>query len=195
MKKRVWKVVIVIIPILICLLTIVIWFKTEKWISNGQKPVARGENDYAIVLGAKVNNITPSLSLRYRLESALAYANEYPTVILVLSGGQGPDEAITEAEAMKNYLIANGIDEKRLIVEEKSTSTYENVLFSTELMPTTISSFTIITSDYHLARSKNIAKELGFETDVIVAKTPEVVAGKLKTRERLALVKNYLIGK
>lgn len=195
MKKGIWKTVVVIIPILICLVTTVIWFKTEKWISTGQKPVAQGNNDYAIVLGAKVNNVTPSLSLRYRLESALAYANEYPTVTLVLSGGQGPDEAITEAEAMKNYLIANGIDEKRLIVEGKSTSTYENILFSTELMPSTVKSFTIITSNYHLARSKKIAKELGFETDVIAAKTPEVVAGKLKTRERLALVKSYLIGK
>lgn len=163
--------------------------------SEGQKQIADGSNQYAIVLGAKVNGIIPSLSLRYRLEAASDYANEHPTVKLILSGGQGPDESITEAQAMKVYLLENGIDENRIMIEEESTSTYENILFSTKLLPSSVTAVTIITSDYHLARSKRIAKEIGFETDTVSAKTPEVVASKLRTRERLALLKNFLLGK
>jgi len=162
---------------------------------EGQTPVANGENDYAIVLGAKVNGETPSLSLRYRLEAALKYAREYPHVKLILSGGQGDDEYISEAEAMKRYLIENGIEEKRLLLESVSTSTYENILFSKELFPLSTQKVTIITSDYHLARAKNIASELELQADVVAAKTPKTVESKLIFRERLALLKNFIIGK
>ena len=76
-----------------------------------------------------------------------------------------------------------------------STSTYENLLYSTELLPGSEDEITIITSDYHLARAKNIAQRLGFQTDVVVAKTPKVVELKLKTRERLALIKTVIVGR
>lgn len=159
------------------------------------EPEADGSNEYAIVLGAKVNGEVPSLSLHYRMDAALDYANKYPHVKLVLSGGQGPDEMMTEAEAMRRYLVKNGVDETRLILEEESTSTYENLMYSKKLMPDSVKSVTIITSDYHLARAKLLAEKIGFEsTDGIAANTPKVVQTKLKTRERLALLKTYLFG-
>lgn len=172
-----------------------LWILTGKWIANGQKPVANGKNAYAIILGAKVNGETPSLSLRYRLDAALAYANEYPHVQFVLSGGQGPGEHISEAEAMKNYLLENGIDGARLLVESASTSTYENILYSQEMLPSSLKTVTIITSDYHLERSKRIARSLNLQADVVAAKTPKVVEQKLRFRERLALIKTAIIGK
>ena len=98
--------------------------------ADGQKPLANGTNEYAIILGAKVNGEVPSLSLRYRLDAALRYADEYPHVKFILSGGQGPGEHITEAEAMKRFLLDHGIKEERLLLEQQSTSTYENILFS-----------------------------------------------------------------
>lgn len=161
----------------------------------GQSPLAKGDNKYAIILGAKVNGRVPSLSLQYRLESALEYAKQHPHVIFILSGGQGPDEDISEAEAMKRYLLEYGVSEDRLIIEDQSTSTYENISFSKRLLPGSIQNVTIITSDYHLARSKKIASNLGLETDVIPAKTPKVVEAKLRTRERLALLKTAFFGK
>ena len=82
-----WK-LIVLFAILFALF-IFLWILTGKWILNGQKPKANGSNEYAIILGAKVNGEIPSLSLLYRLEVALDYANEYPHVKFVLSGGQG----------------------------------------------------------------------------------------------------------
>jgi len=171
------------------------WILTGRWILAGQHPKANGDSEYAIILGAKVTGETPSLSLQYRIDSALEYAIKYPHVKLILSGGQGPGEDITEAEAMRRFLLKNGIEEKRLLLESASTSTYENIRFSVELIPDSAGRVTIITSDYHLARAKKIAGKLGFQTDVVVAKTPQVVEKKLKTRERVALLKTVLFKK
>lgn len=179
--------------LLICM--IFLWVLTGKWIEDGLQPKADGTNAYAIIFGAKVNGDVPSLSLRYRLDAALAYANEYPHVTFVLSGGQGPDENISEAEAMKRFLTGNGIQEDRLILESASASTYENLLFSKELLPASLQSVTIITSDYHLARTKKLASGLDLQVDVVAANTPRVVEKKLRIRERLALIKTFIVGK
>lgn len=181
--------------IVLILCGIFFWLLTGKWISDGKKPEADGMNEYAIILGAKVNGDTPSLSLRYRLDAALAYGNEHVHVKFILSGGQGPDEIRTEAEAMMLFLIENGIQEDRLILEKESTNTYENIRFSKKLLPSSVQSVTIITSDYHLARTRKIAHNLGLQTDSVAAKTPKIVEMKLKTRERIALIKTYIVGR
>lgn len=186
--------------VLICILPfailgITMWIKTGNWMNAGRLPAANGENQYAIILGAKVNGEIPSLSLRYRLEAALDYAKKHPEVKFILSGGQGPDEDITEAEAMKRYLMENGIEEDRLILETASTSTYENIQFSKKLLPSSVNSVTIVTSDYHLARAREIARQLDLESDAVSAKTPKVVEWKLTTRERLALLKTSVFGR
>lgn len=193
-KKMRW---IVLIPIVIIATGgICAWMVTTKWLGDGLEPKADGSNDYAIVLGAKVKKgNVPSLALRYRLEATLAYSKENPHVTFVVSGGQGPDEDIEEAVVMKNFLLENGLAEDRIIVENQSTSTYENLLFSQELLPDNVDSVTIITSDYHLYRAQMLAKKLNWKTDVVAAKTPEVVEMKVRLRERAALLKTYIIGK
>ena len=75
--------------------------------------------DYVIVLGAGLRGSEISASLLYRLNSALEFNKLYPDVKIIVSGGQGPGEDLTEAEAMKNYLISNGIDKELIIKEEK----------------------------------------------------------------------------
>lgn len=186
---------IIFFLIFIIILSISLWNLTNKWIADGQKPAATGVNEYAIILGAKVNGENPSLSLLYRLEAALAYANDHPHVKLILSGGQGPGELITEAEAMKRFFLDNGIEADRLLLEQESTSTYENILFSKEMLPQSIDTLTVITSDYHLARARKLAETLGLQTDAVSAKTPQVVKLKLTTRERAALLKTAVFGK
>ncbi|VEF46400.1 putative cytoplasmic protein [Bacillus freudenreichii] len=175
-----------------CLL---LWILTGKWIADGKKPEADGTYEYAFVLGAKVNGETPSLSLQYRLEAALLYAKQHSHVKLILSGGQGTDEFISEAEAMKRYLVAHGIPEGRLILEKNSTSTHENIAFSKKLLPNSVSGITIITSDYHLARARKIASRLGLQTDAVATETPAIVRLKLTSRERLALLKTSFLQK
>lgn len=181
--------------LLLAALGLFLWALTDYWMGEGLKAKADGKNEVAIVLGAKVNGEVPSLSLRYRLEAALAYGEAHPHVKFILSGGQGPDEAISEAEAMRRYLVEHGITEDRLLLETMSTSTYENIRNSKELLPEGVTAVTLITSDYHVARARKIAANLGLTTDAVAAKTPQIVKAKLKTRERLALLKTYLMGK
>ncbi|MBD7984487.1 YdcF family protein [Sporosarcina sp. Sa2YVA2] len=184
-----------LLGLIVIILVSVIWMMSGKWITDGQKPTADGSNAYAIILGAKVNGEVPSLSLRYRLETAIAYAEKYPDVMFILSGGQGPDEDISEAEAMRRYLTDHGVDEERLLMESESTSTYENIRNSKKLMPEGINEITIITSDYHLARARFIAKNLDLQSDALPAKTPSSVKAKQHIRERLAIIKTKLVGK
>lgn len=184
-----------LLGLIVIILASVIWMMSGKWISEGQKPTADGSNRYAIILGAKVNGEVPSLSLRYRLETALAYAEKYPDVMLILSGGQGPDEDISEAEAMRRYLTDHGVDEERLLMEAESTSTYENIRNAKKLMPEGVNEITIITSDYHLARARFIAKKLDLQSDALPAKTPSSVKAQQHIRERLAIIKTKLVGK
>lgn len=187
------KITLYIFPLII--VSAIMWILTEKWILAGQQPKANGKNKYAIILGAKVSGETPSLSLQYRIDSALEYAKRYPYVKLILSGGQGPGEDITEAESMRRFLLKNGIEEKRLLLESESTSTYENIRFSVKLIPDSVDRVTIITSNYHLARAKKVAGKLGFQTDVVVARTPKVVERRLKNREKIALLKVMIFRK
>lgn len=170
-----------------------IWLGEEM--KQGVQPVANGTAEYVIVLGAKVKpGGVPSLSLKNRLEEAVKYLNKYPHVKVIVSGGQGADEDRTEASVMLKYLQDNGIDTNRILVEDQSTSTYENLLFSKELLPTGTKRITIVSNDFHLKRAKYLAETLDFDVDVVAAKTPKSVEAKLKLRERAALLKTYIIG-
>ncbi len=127
----------------------------------------RSASQYCIVLGAGVHGTTPSRVLNQRINAAYDFLTEHPDTIAILSGGQGPGEDITEAQCMKDRLIAKGIDESRLYMEGKSTSTEENVAFSREIIKSlsgNMNEVTIISSDTHLYRACLIAKEAGFKT-------------------------------
>lgn len=90
-----------------------------------------GDLDYLVVLGASLNvDGSPKETLRFRLDAAADYLAANPRTRCVLSGGQGPDEPRTEASAMAAYLQARGVDEDRLVLEERSTTTAENLRFS-----------------------------------------------------------------
>lgn len=86
--------------------------------------------DYVIVLGARVKEHTVSNSLKKRLDKAIEYAEKNPETYLVLSGGKGPDEPVSEAQAMYRYLVYNGVRPGQLLLEEHSVSTVENLAYS-----------------------------------------------------------------
>ena len=90
--------------------------------------------EYIIVLGAHVEGTRLTLALLERTRRALQYLQENPETKAVLSGGKGTGEAITEAQAMYHYLTEHGIKGERLILEERSTSTAENLKFSLDLI-------------------------------------------------------------
>lgn len=162
-------------------------------ISWGNKTA--GEADYVIVLGAKVNRTNPSLSLKARLDTAVIYLNRYPNAQVIVSGGQGADEEISEAECMYNYLVAAGISKERIIQENQSTSTLENLEFSAKLFDIRGNRVVIITNDFHVFRSVQIARKAGY-TQVSGQAAPSLwyLVPTNYVREFLAVVKDYFIG-
>ncbi len=131
--------------------------------------------NYVVVLGAKVNHSGPSVSLWDRICAAYEYAESHADTILVLSGGQGTDEPITEAECMYRELVALGIDPKRLRLEEEATSTWENLKFSLDLIEAETGSrpekLGVLSSEYHLFRASLFAKACDVEFVGIPART------------------------
>lgn len=129
-----------------------------------------------IVLGAGVNGRTPSLTLHTRIEAAAAYLKAHPDVPAILSGGQGPGEDITEAQAMYTALTARGILAERLLLEENSTSTAENIAFSKALMTehdiSDGGTIAIVTNDFHQYRAQRIAADNGLTVVGIPAELP-----------------------
>jgi len=111
-----------------------------------------------IVLGAGVNGETPSLSLRTRINAAAEYLKAHPGVPAILSGGQGEGEWISEAECMRRALVRLGVDKDRLHLEERSTSTRENLRYSRALLEQLgidpMQRIALVTSDYHLCRAR-----------------------------------------
>lgn len=110
-----------------------------------------------VVLGAGVNGRTPSLSLRVRLEAALDYVQDKPDIPIVVSGAQGPGEGISEAQCMAEWLIDNGVEEERILLEDKATDTLENIRYSLEMLEEngvdTTEPIAVVTADYHLRRA------------------------------------------
>lgn len=148
---------------------------TEAIIIHASFGDPREQVDYMVVLGAKVNADGPSVSLWDRICGAYEYLETHPGVTAVLSGGQGTDEPITEAECMYRELVNLGIDPKRLLREEEATSTWENLKFSLDLIEEKTGKrpqkLGVLSSEYHLFRASLFAKACDVEFVGIPAKT------------------------
>ena len=116
--------------------------------------------EYIIVLGAHVQGTRLTLALLERTRRALQYLEENPETKAVLSGGKGEGEQISEAQAMCNYLVEHGIDRERLILEDRSTSTTENLKFSLEIIGLD-HSVGVVTNNFHVFRGTAIGKKCG----------------------------------
>ncbi|WP_243249593.1 YdcF family protein [Clostridium sp. D46t1_190503_E9] len=158
-------------------------------------------SDYVIVLGAGIKGEKPSLTLMQRLDKTIEYVNNQDKEVqIIVSGGQGRGEDISEAQAMKKYLVDNGIKEESIIMEDKSTSTNENLIFSKEVLEDCTKknivdiNVKIITSDFHAFRSNMIAKKLGYSNiSFYTNSTLPVLIPVMYSREFLAIIKSYLI--
>ncbi len=150
--------------------------------------------DTMIILGAGLNGDQVSERLKLRLDKALEASKINQKMTIIVSGGQGSDELISEAEAMKHYLVKAGIDEKMIILEDKSTSTYENFLYSKtktdKFEPS--ENVLIVTSDFHIFRSKFIAKDLGWNTQALCSKSELHVLSNYLIREIPAVVNDFI---
>lgn len=127
--------------------------------------------DYIIVLGARVigEKITPLLAAR--IDRGIELLRDNPDAVLIMSGGQGPEEEIAEGEAMAKYARQKGVNPEKMIVEGKSGSTEENLLFSTALMEETNPKVIVVTTAYHVFRALLLAKKQGLKCVGVGAKT------------------------
>ena len=158
------------------------------------------EVDCLVVLGAGLRNGAPSLILRRRLNAALNYLHEHGGVPVIVSGGLGRGEAITEAEAMFRYLSAREVDEALIWKEDASTSTRENLAFSLALMEEKGLDvgeirIAVVSNEFHLYRAKLIAGRAGLDAVGIAAETPGFFLRLLYScREAFALASELVFG-
>ncbi len=141
--------------------------------------IPKFDKDFIIILGAKINNdgtLTPLL--KARVDKAIAFGKrQYEVtrkkIIYIPSGGKGLDEVMAEAMAIKNYLIEQGIKDKQIIIEDKSTSTIENMKFSKNKIDgiNKAARISFATTNYHVFRSGVIANNQGIECEGIGSKT------------------------
>ena len=162
---------------------------------------SEANTDYIIVLGAGLANRTQvSLTLKDRLDAAITCVNKYENDgYIVVSGGKGEDEDISEAEAMKGYLVKEGIPEDKILMEDKSINTLQNLKFSREIIEKhgnkDISEFKIkiVTTDFHALRSSILAKKNGYsDIEVYSSDTIVYLIPVFYLRESLAVVKSTI---
>lgn len=154
--------------------------------------------DALIVLGAGVHGERPSRHLARRLDRAAEYYFENTDTMIVVTGGQGFQEDITEALAMKRYLLAKGVAEDKIIMEEKAASTRENFRFSKEILDGLLGesySVAYVTNDFHVYRAGLVARDEGFkEVYRLHAYTEWYTWPQNYLRESLAVVKTWILG-
>lgn len=151
--------------------------------------------DFVIILGAGLHGDIPSKTLETRLAAGTQFLLNRKDLPVVVSGGQGDGETISEAEAMGRYLKNKGIEENRIFYESKSTTTYENLKYSKQIIkqlgfkePTVL----IVTSDYHVSRAKMIGKELGLESYGLGGESPVFVRMNYFIREYFGIMKTIV---
>ncbi|WP_346939195.1 YdcF family protein [uncultured Clostridium sp.] len=153
--------------------------------------------DYVLVLGAGINKEQISKSLRFRLNKAIEFNKVHGNIPIIVSGGMGKGEDITEALAMKRYLVSNGVDENNIIMEGKSTNTYENFKFSKAIMENKSKekdniSVTLITNRFHMFRAKYIGVNTGLKIYCYSAKNEIITSLNFYVRESFAYVKELI---
>ncbi len=151
--------------------------------------------DYIIVLGAQVRGTRITKSLQKRLDTAITYLSENQNTKVIVSGGQGQGEDISEAQAMEMYLAENGIDEKRIIKEDKSTNTNENIRYSKMIMPEEAGKVAIVTNSFHVFRAIKIARKQGLpHVQGISAPSDPILLVNYYVREVLGVIKDKMAG-
>ncbi|NLL79187.1 MAG: YdcF family protein [Clostridiales bacterium] len=208
---------------LVCfLLGVVLLVVVEGLIVSGFSAKGKKNLDYIVVLGAQVKPDRPSKVLAMRLDRAYDYLTENENTVAIVSGGQGSDEPETEAACMRRYLVEKGISPERILLEDQSTNTVENLQFSRRIMAEHKAimekgagqeggasqgnaaeqndgvrdvSVGIISNNFHIFRAVNIAKKQGYENVCgIAARSDLPTQPNNMLREFFGVMKDYLFG-
>ena len=151
-----------------------------------------------IILGCQVRADGPSVLLQDRLDTALDYLEDHPDMTVIASGGQGPDEHISEAEAMADYLVEHGFPEGQILLEDESHNTSQNLMYTRELLEESgldwQGNLLVVSNGFHLARVRMLAQRYGLGEISTLAAPSSHIPSRLMMyiREPLALVKSFL---
>ena len=151
--------------------------------------------DYIIVLGAQVYADRPSVVLQYRLDEAVRYLNENENTLCIVTGGQGHNEPFPEAEGMKAYLLKKGIPENRILTEDQSRNTVQNIRNSMSLLDPQTDSVGILTNNFHVFRGVSLAKKAGIRhvCGIAARSKPQYLPNNM-LREFFGIAKDFLAG-
>ena len=167
---------------------------------SGARDHIAGEPEVMVVLGCQVRQDGPSVLLRDRLEEALDYLEDHPEMTVVVSGGQGANEPTTEARAMADYLLEAGVEEERILLEDRSHNTKENLLYTRELLAdegiaVEETGVVVVSNGFHLTRARMLAERFGYgEVSTLAAPSSHALSRiHMYVREPLALVKSFFL--
>ena len=160
-----------------------------------------GQPRTMLILGCQVKPWGPSVLLRDRLDEALDYLEDHPDMVIIVSGGKGDDEHISEAACMRDYLVQAGIEPDQIIVEDQSRNTYQNMIFSAQVMRELEldleQGVLVVSNGFHLTRSRMLWNRVTGQEDVLstlAAPSTHIPSALwMYIREPLALVKSFLL--
>lgn len=164
--------------------------------ANGRSQI-QDEPETMIILGANLWDHEPSPVLEARLDTALEYWKEHPNMTVVVTGGMGDDEPVSEASCMAFYLEAQGVPPEQIILEEQAANTMQNLQFSKEILEErglSTDNLLVVSSTPHLARAKLLARRNGLDISTLAAPVPGGIGYKtyFQLREGAAIVKSFL---
>ena len=205
-KKRYWLTALLILLglglVLFGTLEIVIATHSRDRLMEDPQP------EGMVIFGCQMRKDGPSILLKDRLDTALTYWEEHPDIKIVVTGGKGDDEHVSEAQGMYDYLAAHGVDGESIYMEDKSRNTWQNVNYTFALMEREGWNLTddvlLVSSGFHLARIEMLwdRVRIGILRDEVyndqyistlaapVSHKPSAV--QMFFREPLALVKSFL---
>lgn len=151
--------------------------------------------DYLVVLGAQMKESGPSKALQYRLDAAYDYLLQSPDTVVIVSGGQGDDEHISEAQGMYEYLVQKGISSERILKEDRSRNTVQNLTFSADFLKKEKDRVGIVSNNFHMFRAVKIAKKAGYKKAYgIAAKGEPFLQLNNMMREFFGVMKDFAFG-
>ncbi len=160
----------------LCTIVTIVFVLVEILILCAMVAIPKGKLDYVIVLGAQIRGRTICGSLKRRLDKGIHYLKRNPNTLCVVTGGKGKDEEISEAEAMAEYLKENGIDPERIIMEDKSTTTWENFKFSAPfIFDIEKDKIGIISNNFHIYRAMKMARLQGYKKVYALPATTDMI--------------------
>ena len=177
------------------LLMLAVFLFTEGCIISGFSKNTDKELDYIVVLGAQLKTTGPSRVLQYRRDMAYEYLTAHPDTKAIVSGGQGSNEPASEAQGMYDYLVKRGIEPGRIVLEDKSVNTEQNIRFSKEFLQADADKVGIVSNNFHVFRAVKLAKAAGYRNVVgIAAPATAFYLPNNMLREFFGVVKDFLMG-